>query len=204
MRRIASTGAILALIACGGDASAPADAVSVTDSAGPTPFRHRQHRHGRLVRGNDARFQDARAVWMREHLQPPRIVRIPQWRGDAERTRRRDQPSVCARQAVGQPGAIRFAVVPGVRVPVSKPHGSIPREWFEGSAPCAPSSRPVRVRPPTEPPSTVRHFTPPASERESKPCGGRSSGRHFRAKPCGGRSSGSVSGSAGRTPGQGV
>ena len=34
MRRIARTGAVLALIACGGDARAPANVVSVTDSAG--------------------------------------------------------------------------------------------------------------------------------------------------------------------------
>ncbi len=44
------------------------------------------------------------------------------WRGGREPTRRRDQPSVCARHAVGIPGAIRLTVVPGVRVPVFKPH----------------------------------------------------------------------------------
>ena len=64
-------------------------------------FRHRQHRDGRLVRGKDACLQDTRAVRMREHLQPERIVPTPQWSGGRKRTRRRNQPPVCARPSCG-------------------------------------------------------------------------------------------------------
>ena len=73
-----------------GSRKPPGSHPSMSQWAAATAFRYRQLSDGLLVRGNDARFQDAGAVRMREHLQPPRIVRPPEWRGGREPTRRRD------------------------------------------------------------------------------------------------------------------
>ena len=67
---------------------------------GTAAFRHPQHRHGLPVRGNDPRLQDAWAVRMREHLQPPRIVQTRKGAGVANTPAAAGGSTPCSRSSV--------------------------------------------------------------------------------------------------------
>ena len=104
--------------------------------ANSTAFRHRQHRDGQLVRGNDARLQDSRPVGIMRARAAATDRPVPAMaRGSRTHPPQRSAVRMRASRRRTPRSNPTLDSKPCSRSSVRASLGSIPTDWFEGSAP---------------------------------------------------------------------